>query len=421
MVLARCSFDDESTGLLLPHAAPSSGLAAVQRISDTQALIRTATTHIASSSRAKQARCYNRGASRWREGRGMPQTRNRAVMMWILSFALLAGILVVFGGFVRLTRSGLSIVEWNPVQGTMPPLSEMAWRAEFAKYRLTPEYLQINKGMTLAAYREIFLIEWFHRLLARVAGLVFAIPFFFFVWTRRIPRRDLGIYIAMGVLFLFQAVMGWIMVSSGLVDRPSVSHYLLAAHLFLALSLIGLALWTALGHRYGFRGSRSSAPWSSASKAAVIAMLGLLVQMAYGAFTAGLKAGHVSDTWPLTLGRWIPSGLLNQMQPPFLNLIAAPLTVAFIHRWLAVLVLILAGFAVHAVGKSQMDTHDLRVPLQGLCASAVLQFGLGIAVVISRVNIIVALLHQANALAFFGLAIIALHRLRSRDASRGAV
>jgi cytochrome c oxidase assembly protein subunit 15 len=346
----------------------------------------------------------------------MPQTRDRAVLTWLLTFASLAAILVVFGGFVRLTRSGLSIVEWNPVQGTFPPLSQSAWESEFAKYRRSPEYQQINTGMTLAAYREIFLIEWFHRLLARVAGLVFAVPFFIFLWQRRIPVRETPMYLVMGILFLSQAVMGWIMVSSGLVQRPSVSHVLLAAHLFLALSLIGLALWTALGHMHGFGDPQQSrTPWSAASKVALVATLGLLLQMAYGAFTAGLKAGHVSDTWPLMLGSWVPGGLMEQVQPAALNLIAAPLTVAFIHRWLAVLVLALAGVALCVTNRLQLDS-SLRAALGWIAGLSVVQMGLGIAVVVSRVDIIIALLHQANALALFALSVFALHRLRGRDA-----
>ncbi|HET6846966.1 MAG TPA: COX15/CtaA family protein, partial [Anaerolineales bacterium] len=172
----------------------------------------------------------------------MPRTRDRAVLVWILSFASFAVILVVLGGFVRLTRAGLSIVEWNPVYGAVPPLTQAAWQSEFSKYQLSPEYQQINKGMTLAAYQEIFLIEWVHRLLARTAGLVFAVPFFVLLWKRRIPLQEAPVYVLMGILFLAQALMGWIMVASGLVDRPAVSHYLLASHLFLALSLIGLAV-----------------------------------------------------------------------------------------------------------------------------------------------------------------------------------
>src|SRR5512142_2819325 len=182
----------------------------------------------------------------------MPRTQNRSVMHWIFAFASFAVFLVVFGGFVRLTRSGLSIVEWNPVSGALPPVSQQAWQTEFAKYQQTPEYQKINFNMTLDQYKEIFIVEWLHRIFARIAGFVFAIPFFIFLFRKTIPWSEVGLYVVMGILFLAQAVLGWVMVSSGLVDRPSVSHYLLTAHLFLALTLIGISLWTALGHLYGF-------------------------------------------------------------------------------------------------------------------------------------------------------------------------
>ena len=346
----------------------------------------------------------------------MPHTRDRAVMKWLVSFAALAVMLVLFGGFVRLMRAGLSIVEWKPFEGTIPPLTQAAWDSEFAKYQLTPEYQQINKGMTIVAYQEIFLIEWFHRLLARFAGLVFAIPFFVFIILRRIPLREAPLYTGMGILFLSQAVMGWIMVASGLIDRPSVSHLLLGAHLFLALSLIGLAVWTALGHAYGFHVGGRPAPWSPPSSIALIATIGLLIQMAYGAFTAGLKAGHVSNTWPLMLGRWVPAGMLEQVQPPALNLIAAPLTVAFIHRWLPALVFPIALGAYYVIFRSDQEA-GLRRAVRWVAALGATQMALGIAVVVSGVDMGVALLHQANALALFVLAIIILQKLRSRDAA----
>ncbi len=142
----------------------------------------------------------------------MPKTQNRAVMTWIIIFMSFAVFLVVFGGFVRLTRSGLSIVEWNPVGGAIPPLNQQAWQAEFAKYQLTPEFQKVNYNMTLDQYREIFMIEWFHRIFARIAGFIFAIPFFVFVFNKTIPLREAGFYVVMGVLFLAQAVLGWIMV-----------------------------------------------------------------------------------------------------------------------------------------------------------------------------------------------------------------
>ena len=349
----------------------------------------------------------------------MSLTRDRAVMNWIAVFGCLAIILVVYGGFVRLTRSGLSIVEWNPVSGTLPPLSQDAWEAEFAKYQQTPEYQQINRGMSLTEYREIFLVEWFHRILARVAGLVFAVPFFVFICTRRIPWRESPVYMVMGVLFLSQAAMGWIMVSSGLVDRPSVSHFALAGHLFLALSLIGLSAWTWLGHRYGAPEALGRAGWSAASSATLAALIGLLLQIGYGAFTAGLKAGHVSNSWPQMLGRWVPGGLLSQVQPALRNLVDAPLTVAFIHRWLAFAALLVAFTAYRHILRSPIAA-ELKVPLGLIGVLGIAQVGLGIAVVLSSVDIVLALLHQFNAICLFIAAVVLLHRLRSHDRSIGS-
>lgn len=333
-------------------------------------------------------------------------------MNWIFTFASVAAFLVVFGGFVRLTRSGLSIVEWNPVMGAVPPLHQQAWQAEFAKYQQSPEYQKINFGMTLDQYKEIYLIEWFHRFIARVAGLIFAVPFFIFFFKKTISWREIGLYVVMGFLFLAQAIMGWIMVASGLVDRPSVSHYLLTAHLFLALTLIGLSLWTAFGHLYGF--SAKKARWSTASKLVLVGLIVLLIQMAYGGFTAGLKAGHISDTWPLMFGRLIPQGLLSQLQPTALNLIGAPMTVVFIHRWFAFVGLIAAAWIYWLIRK-QSFPHDVMNGINAAIVLVITQIALGILVVLYRVPIALALLHQANALALFSAAIYVLHRLRAAD------
>lgn len=344
----------------------------------------------------------------------MPRTQDHLVMKWIIAFGSMAVLLVIYGGFVRLTRAGLSIVEWNPVSGAVPPMTSGAWEVEFAKYQSTPEYQQINRGMTLPEYREIFLIEWIHRFLARLAGFVFAVPFFIFLFTGRIPWKESALYVVMGALFLLQAVMGWVMVSSGLVERPSVSHFLLAAHLFLALSLIGLSAWTALGHYYGFPPPSGQSSWSSRSIAALMGLAFLLAQMAYGAFTAGLKAGLVSNTWPMMLGRLLPGGLLDQVQPPISNLVEAPLTVAFIHRWFAWVVLLAAGMAARIVLRGGVGL-DLHRTVRHILLLGLLQIGLGVAVVVSGVSIALASLHQFNALALFLLGVFLLYRLRRQD------
>ena len=348
----------------------------------------------------------------------MPRTQDRHVMQWIFAFASFAAFLVVFGGFVRLTRSGLSIVEWNPVSGALPPLSQQAWQVEFGKYQLTPEFQKVNFNMTLDQYKEIFIIEWLHRILARLAGLVFAIPFFYFIFKRTIPWKEAGLYVVMGLLFLAQAALGWIMVASGLVDRPSVSHFLLTAHLFMALTLIGLALWTALGHRYGFPSPGDRARWSLPSKVGLAGLVVLLVQIAYGGFTSGLKAGFMSNTWPLIFGRLVPPDLLSQLQPAIANLIDNPLTVLFIHRWFAFVVLILAAVA-YGVIRSRKLPADVGAAANLVVLLGALQILLGITLLLSHVEIAVALLHQANALAVVTAVIYLLHRLRAADL-RGA-
>ena len=344
----------------------------------------------------------------------MPKTQNHVVMTWIFTFMSFAVFLVVFGGFVRLTRSGLSIVEWNPVSGAIPPLSQQAWQTEFAKYQLTPEYQKVNYNMTLDQYKTIFVFEWTHRFIARLAGFVFAIPFFVFVFKKTIPWKEVGLYVLMGILFLSQAILGWSMVASGLVDQPYVSHYLLTAHLFLALTLIGLSLWTALGHYYGFSDPQKNEKTSAATKITIAGLLLLLIQIAYGGFTSGLKAGYISNSWPLMLGQLIPNGLLNQVHPLLLNLIDAPLTVVFIHRWFAFVVLV-AALSIFWLIHSQGFSKDVMKGINLVALLVALQIILGILVLRSHVQITIALMHQANAIALFASMVYLLHRLHAAD------
>jgi cytochrome c oxidase assembly protein subunit 15 len=294
----------------------------------------------------------------------------------------------------------------------MPPYGEHAWQEEFGKYQQTPEFALVNHDMTLEQYKLIFYIEWFHRLLARSAGLVYALPVFFFLFTRRIPWREFGIYFAMGSLFILQAFAGWFMVASGLVDRPSVSHYLLTVHLFLALSLFGLSLWTAFGHRYGFP---ARAKFSLPSKLALGAFTLLVVQIAYGGLTAGLKAGWVSNTWPLMFGRLVPADLVRVP----LDILELPHTVMFIHRWFAWTGL-LAIPAVRWVAKKRGFPNEITNGLVWLTGFAALQIALGIWTVTSQVSLLIALMHQANAIILFALGIYFIHRLRARDADAAA-
>ena len=344
----------------------------------------------------------------------MPQTQNRAVMNWLFTFAFLVAFLVVFGGYVRLTRSGLSIVEWNPISGSMPPIGEQAWQDEFAKYQQTPEYIKINTSMTLEEYKFIFYMEWIHRNVARFAGLIYAIPVFYFLYKKAIPWKEFGIYFVMGMLFISQALAGWIMVASGLVDRPAVSHFNLTIHLMLALTLFGLSLWTAFGHKFGFSARSQKAKWSMPSKISVLYFALLIVQTIYGGFTAGLKAGHVSNTWPLMLGKLIPPNLFSS----FINILESPQTIVFIHRWFAFAVLLAVPF-IYSAAKKLGFPQDLQNGLKWLIGVVTLQIVLGILTVLSFVNIVIALLHQANAIVLFGLAVYFIHRFRAVDKANG--
>ena len=338
----------------------------------------------------------------------MPKTKNRAVMNWLFTFAIIVAFLVVFGGFVRLTRSGLSITEWNPVSGSVPPIGEKAWQEEFAKYQQTPEFKQINFNMTLEEYQYIFYIEWIHRFIARFAGLVYAIPVFYFLFTKKIPFKEFGIYFVMGSLFIAQAFAGWIMVASGLVDRPSVSHFNLTIHLLLALALFGLSLWTALGHKHGFPDKDKKTKWSLPFKLALTSFILLIIQITYGGMTAGLKAGHVSDTWPLMFGKLIPPNLFSS----WINLFETPQTIVFIHRWFAFVVLI-AIAALYFSARKEGNSVEIKNGLNWLLGIVGFQITLGILAVIFHVQIAIALAHQAGALALFALMIYFIHRLRA--------
>jgi cytochrome c oxidase assembly protein subunit 15 len=204
------------------------------------------------------------------------------------------------------------------------------------------------------------------------------------------------------------------MVASGLVDRPSVSHFLLNAHLFMALTLIGLSLWTALGHMFGFPNYGDRVSWSAASKAVLVALVVLLVQIAYGGFTSGLKAGTISSTWPLMFGRLIPPDLFGSLQPPAANAIDNPVTVVFIHRWFAFVVLLAAGAAYWIVHSRNLPL-DVETGVNLVVVLVLLQIVLGITILTTHVQIGVALLHQANALLLFSSTVYLLHRLRAAD------
>jgi len=334
-----------------------------------------------------------------------PDPRPRALGGWLLVVAALVFGIVVVGGITRLTESGLSITQWKPISGIVPPLSDAAWQAEFAGYKAIPQYAAFNQGMTLEGFKHIFFWEYLHRLLARAIGTVLAIVLILFWWKRRIPAGygpRCWLIFALGGL---QGLIGWWMVASGLADRTEVSHLRLATHLLAAMLIYGVLIWTALdlfalarGHR-----ERSSLTWLPA-----IAILALAAQLALGAFTAGLRAGYAFASWPLMgdslfpVGGWAAGGAAH-------NLFYNPIVVQFVHRWWAWLVAALAmalALKLRTIGRTPVA--------KVLMATLILQISLGISTLMSGVAIPVAVAHQAIAALLLALFVWSAHILGNR-------
>lgn len=370
-----------------------------------------------------------------------PETSKRPLRIWLFTLCALIALMVLIGGYVRLSRAGLSIVEWNVITGVIPPIGEAAWQEAFAKYQASPEFQKINTAISLADYQRIYYIEYYHRLVARLVGLFVALPLALFLWRGVIPWRRSGVYLGILLLFGFQGFLGWYMVASGLVDRPSVSHFRLTAHLMAALLLLALCFWKGLDNteRFGRRDPRDpSAPPDplalptppsatpdadtlrpGAAKAhrrlrlLTLALLAVVViQITYGGLVAGLKAGHASDTWPLMFGYLLPPGLLTVLQPWWWNLVETAATVHFVHRWFAFIVLGMAMilyFAAKRVG----DAPTVRQGAIAMIAVVAVQIALGVSVVVLGVPLWVALLHQAVALVVFLVAVFLSHQARA--------
>lgn len=324
------------------------------------------------------------------------EAKLRPVRLWLYLLALLVLLMVLVGGATRLTDSGLSITQWKPISGTIPPLSLQDWNAEFDAYRQIPEYQQVNKGMSLEEFKGIFWWEWGHRFLGRVIGLVFLFPFLVFLFQRRL---DWKLAPALAVLFImggFQGFLGWWMVSSGLVERVDVSQYRLAAHLSAACILFVSLIWVARRLR------PVQVIWVQKGWRSLIVGFGLLVfvQIIAGAFVAGLDAGFSHNTWPLMDGKFIPTGLAMH-EPVWMNSFENIITVQFNHRMVAYLIFAFAvGLTWHAWSKTQFDgVHGWMIIIAGL---TLLQVVLGILTLIYVVPIHLALAHQVTAFVLAG-------------------
>jgi len=342
----------------------------------------------------------------WR--RAIPESRRRPVRIWLWSIAGMTLATLIVGGITRLTQSGLSIVDWEPIVGVIPPLNEAQWQAAFDRYRSFPEYLELRRGMTLAEFRFIYFWEYLHRMVARTIGLVFLVPFVFF-WIRGYLTRPL----AKRALLLFglgaaQGAMGWFMVTSGLVDQPRVSHYRLAAHLSLAFVIFGYAVW--LARDLAVRDSPPLLPEEMRGR--VVRGLrwigGLLaLQIVWGAFVAGLRAGLYYNTFPLMGGGIVPPDLLR-MEPALLNFFENPAAVQWVHRVLGTVLLAVVGGFFLRVRRSVADPATLRLNaiLFGLIG---VQYLLGIATLLLAVPVSLGVTHQAMAMVIAGVWLWWLH------------
>ena len=336
--------------------------------------------------------------------------QNRAVRWWLILVAALIAIMVLVGGATRLTESGLSIVEWKPVTGALPPLNEAQWTQAFEGYKAIPQYRELNAGMSLAEFKTIFWWEWSHRLLGRVIGGVYLLPFLFFLWRGAFGaelKRRLWLIFGLGAL---QGAVGWWMVASGLSERIEVSQYRLATHLVLALLIFAAIVWTL---RRLTERPQSAARARLKITGAVLLVL-TFVQLYFGALVAGLRAGKVYNTWPAIDGAFIPAADRLLFETPWWrNLFDNTLTVQFEHRMTAYVLFALA--LLHAI--DAVRSGAARSVISGACwllAAITLQATLGILTLLYQVPIDLALTHQAVAIVVLTLATLQVERLAVR-------
>jgi cytochrome c oxidase assembly protein subunit 15 len=338
-------------------------------------------------------------------------SHNRAVRWWLLTVAALIAVMVLVGGATRLTESGLSIVEWKPVEGILPPLNAAQWTQAFEAYKTIPQYRELNAGMNLTEFKTIFWWEWSHRLLGRVIGAAYLLPFLWFLWRGVLSaglQRRLWLIFGLGAL---QGAVGWWMVASGLSQRVEVSQYRLATHLVLALLIYAAIVWTL--RRMADRPPRVT---SSRLKITGVVLLVLtLVQLYLGALVAGLRAGKVYNTWPDIDGSFIPSSARLFFEAPWWrNLFDNTLMVQFEHRMTAYALLAVALLHALDAVRSRAGTAVVNGALW-LVAAITLQATLGILTLLNQVPIDLALAHQAVAIAVLTSAVFQAERLAARQ------
>ena len=338
----------------------------------------------------------------------------RIITLWLLAVAALVVATLLVGGATRLTESGLSIVEWKPVTGTLPPLSQGAWQDEFEKYQTIPQYRELNRGMTLDQFKTIYWWEWAHRLLGRVIGAAFLLPFLYFLWRGWVTkelRTRLWIIFGLGAV---QGAVGWWMVASGLTERISVSQYRLAFHLTLACVIYAAIIWT-LQRLWTLDGTLAM---SRQHLTAIVLVALILIQIYLGALVAGLDAGLTFNTWPLIDDAFVPAADRLWFETPWWrNLFENALMVQFNHRMAAYLLAIVV--ILHAIDVvRKVDHHDAMAGALTLVALVGLQAAIGILTLVQQVPIGLALAHQAMAVLLLTIAVLHAGRLAAKRRPR---
>jgi cytochrome c oxidase assembly protein subunit 15 len=332
---------------------------------------------------------------------------NKKVIYWLLIGCLLIFVMVVVGGITRLTHSGLSITNYKLISGIIPPMNDIEWQEAFDLYKQYPEYQKLNTHFTLEDYKDIYFWEWIHRVIGRMIGLVFILPFLYFLITKQLSKPTIKKSLVLLCLGAFQGFMGWYMVKSGLIDRPDVSHYRLAAHLTIAFVTFAYTFWVALDLIFPKRKQINSKFRNLVRMGLVV----LMIQIIYGAFVAGLDAGFIHNFWPLmSEGKWIHETVFMEQNPVYKNFIEGKSGVQFVHRILAYIVCIIV-FLIYYKAKimSQLTKYQL-IGINSLMLMVIVQFVLGVLTIIYQVPVWLGVAHQVGAFFLLSAFTFSLHR-----------
>lgn len=339
----------------------------------------------------------------------MSNNPHKSVVRWLFTGCFLIFIMVVIGGVTRLTHSGLSMVDWNLFMGSIPPIGEEEWAETFNKYKQFPEYQQVNFHFSLDEFKSIFFWEYLHRLIGRVLGIVFIVPFLWFLFKKKLSSKTIKQCSLLLFMGAFQGFLGWWMVKSGLVDNPDVSHYRLAIHLIAAFLTFAYTFWVALNLIYE-KVKQPNIPFIR--KGLLLLLVFTIIQIIYGAFVAGLNAGFVMNTWPKMGEQWIADSV-TAIKPIMINFIDGIGGVQFVHRYLAYIVVLIIVVLVFKGNKYNLSS----VQKNGLVALLVVvffQFLLGVFTLVYSVPIVLGVLHQVGAFLLLGTIVFSLNVFKKR-------